>query len=154
ILSVAVNAIRKGYAPAKIFLGAWALLLIGTALYASVSFGALPKTFITEYGIQIGAALEMILLSFALAYRYARLRFENERLVREHNEQLERHVARRTSELSTALEQLAEANQRLRESSRRDALTGLYNRRHFREMFEHQIHNAAELRQPLAVMLL
>jgi diguanylate cyclase (GGDEF)-like protein len=154
ILFVAVNAIRRGYAPAKVFLMAWAMLLLGVALYASVSFGALPKNVVTEYGIQLGSALEMILLSFALAYRYARLRGENERLVREHNEQLERHVARRTSELSTALEQLAEANQRLRESNRRDALTGLFNRRHFREMFEHQLHNAAEHRQPLAVLLL
>ena len=63
---------------------AWAMLLLGTALYASVSFGALPKNVVTEYGIQFGSALEMILLSFALAYRYARLRGENERLVREH----------------------------------------------------------------------
>ncbi|HEX5694460.1 MAG TPA: GGDEF domain-containing protein, partial [Arenimonas sp.] len=95
-----------------------------------------------------------ILLSFALAYRYAKLRGANEVLVREHNEQLERHVARRTAELSTALEQLAEANQRLRESNRRDALTGLFNRRHFRDVFEHQMHHAAEHRQPLGVLLI
>jgi diguanylate cyclase (GGDEF)-like protein len=154
ILYLAINAIRCGYAPARIFLLAWAFLLLGTALYASVSFGLLQKNFLTEYGIQIGSALEMILLSFALAYRYARLRGENERLVLEHNEQLERHVARRTSELSTALEQLAEANQRLRESNRRDALTGLFNRRHFRDMFEHQISRANEHRQPLGVLLM
>lgn len=154
ILGVTINAIRQGYAPAKVFLAAWGFLLLGTALYASVSFGLLQKGFLTEYGIQIGSALEMILLSFALAYRYARLRGENEKLVREHNEQLERHVARRTSELSTALEQLAEANQRLRESNRRDALTGLFNRRHFRDVFEHQLHHAAEHRQPLGVLLI
>ncbi|MFY2764590.1 sensor domain-containing diguanylate cyclase [Arenimonas sp. MALMAid1274] len=154
ILYLAINSIRKGYAPARVFLLAWAFLLLGTALYASVSFGLLRKTFITEYAIQIGSALEIILLSFALAYRYARLRGENERLVHEHNEQLERHVARRTSELSTALEQLAEANQRLRESNRRDALTGLFNRRHFREMFEHQLHHANEHQQSLGVLLI
>ncbi|WP_339827410.1 diguanylate cyclase [uncultured Arenimonas sp.] len=154
ILALTVISLRRGYAPAKIFLLAWSCLLFGTALYASVSFGILPKTFVTEYGIQIGSALEMILLSFALAYRYARLRSENETLVREHNEQLERHVARRTSELSTALEQLAEANQRLRESNRRDALTGLFNRRHFRDVFEHQMHHAAEHRQALGVLLI
>jgi hypothetical protein len=135
IIALTIAAIRRGYAPAKVFLMAWGFLLLGTALYASVSFGLLQKGFLTEYSIQIGSALEMILLSFALAYRYARLRSENETLVREHNEQLERHVARRTSELSTALEQLAEANQRLRESNRRDALTGLFNRRHFRDVF-------------------
>ncbi|KAA2284524.1 sensor domain-containing diguanylate cyclase [Arenimonas fontis] len=154
IVLLAVNAIRRGYAPARIFLMAWAFLLLGIALYASVSFGLLPKTFVTEYAIQIGSALEMILLSFALAYRYARLRGENERLVREHNEQLERHVARRTSELSTALEQLAEANQRLRESNRHDALTGLLNRRRFREVFEHQLQQAEEARRPLGVLLM
>ena len=154
ILYLAITSIRRGYAPAKVFLLAWAFLLMGTALYAAVSFGLVPKTFVTEYGIQIGSALEMILLSFALAYRYARLRGENERLVQEHNEQLERHVARRTSELSTALEQLAEANQRLRESNRRDSLTGLFNRRHFRDMFEHQITRAAEHQQPLGVLLI
>ena len=154
ILYLAINAIRQGYAPARVFLTAWAFLLLGTALYASVSFGLLQKNFLTEYGIQIGSALEMILLSFALAYRYARLRGENERLVHEHNEQLERHVARRTSELSTALEQLAEANQRLRDSNRRDALTGLFNRRHFRDMFEHQLHQATEHRQSLGVLLI
>ncbi len=154
ILYQAITAIRRGYAPARVFLLAWVFLLAGTALYASVSFGVLPKTFVTEYGIQIGSALEMILLSFALAYRYARLRNENERLVREHNEQLERHVARRTSELSTALEQLADANTRLRESNRRDALTGLFNRRHFRDVFEHQMHHANEQQQPLGVLLI
>jgi diguanylate cyclase (GGDEF)-like protein len=154
ILYLAINAIRTGYAPAKVFLAAWGFLLLGTALYASVSFGLLPKNFFTEYGIQIGSAMEMILLSFALAYRYAKLRGENERLIREHNEQLERHVARRTSELSTALEQLAEANQRLRESNRRDALTGLFNRKHFREVFEHQLHHANEHRQSLGVLLI
>lgn len=154
ILALALISLRRGYAPAKVFLLAWGCLLFGTALYASVSFGLLPKNFLTEYGIQIGSALEMILLSFALAYRYAKLRGENEVLVREHNEQLERHVARRTSELSTALEQLAEANQRLRESNRRDALTGLFNRRHFRDLFEHQMHHAAEHRQPLGVLLI
>lgn len=154
IVGLAIVSLRRGYAPAKVFLLAWGFLLAGTALYASVSFGLLQKSFLTEYSIQIGSALEMILLSFALAYRYARLRGENERLVREHNEQLERHVARRTSELSTALEQLAEANQRLRESNRRDALTGLFNRRHFREMFEHQLHHANEHRQPLGVLLI
>ena len=154
IMYLTLNAIRRGYTPAKVFLAAWGFLLLGTALYASVSFGLLPKNFLTEYGIQIGSAMEMILLSFALAYRYARLRGENERLVHEHNEQLERHVARRTSELSTALEQLAEANQRLRESNRRDALTGLFNRKHFREVFEHQLHHASEHRQSLGVLLI
>jgi two-component system, sensor histidine kinase LadS len=154
VLTMAFIAIRKGYRPARLFLVAWAALLIGTFIYASVSFGILPKVFITEYGIQIGSAIEMILLSFALAYRYANLRNENVKIVYEANEKLESNVAKRTSELSLALEQLADANKRLRESSQRDALTGLYNRRHFREMFEQMLRQTTEQRQPLGLMLI
>lgn len=154
ILYSAFHCIRHGFQPAKLFLIAWAALLTGTALYASLSFGLVGKNIITEYGVQIGSALEMVLLSFALAYRYANLRNENERIVREANEQLERNVAKRTQELSLALEQLAEVNSRLRESSRRDALTGLYNRRHFREVFEQMIQQARDLQQPLGLAII
>jgi diguanylate cyclase (GGDEF)-like protein len=154
IVFQAFHAIRHGYRPARLFLAAWTMLLLGTAIYATVSFGLLPKNLFTEYGIQFGSALEMILLSFALAYRYAALRSENETMVREANEQLERNVSRRTAELSAALEQLAEANSRLRESNRRDVLTGLFNRRHFREVFEQMLQQAHETRQPLSLMLI
>jgi diguanylate cyclase (GGDEF)-like protein len=150
----AFHAIRHNYRPARLFLAAWTMLLLGTAIYATVSFGLLPKNLFTEYGIQFGSALEMILLSFALAYRYAALRSENENVVREANEQLERNVSRRTAELSAALEQLAEANSRLRESNRRDVLTGMFNRRHFREVFEQMLQQAHETRQPLSLMLI
>ena len=154
IIYQAMYTIRRGYRPAQLFLAAWTMLLLGTAMYASVSIGLLPKTFVTEYGIQVGSATEMILLSFALAFRYANLRSENERIVREANEQLERNVSRRTGELSSALEQLAEANSRLRESNRRDALTGVFNRRHFHDVFEQLLRQAHETRQPLGVLLI
>jgi two-component system, sensor histidine kinase LadS len=136
VLVQTIVSIKNGYKPAKLFLIAWAALLIGIFVYATVSFGILPKTFITEYGIQIGSAMEMILLSFALAYRYAELKNENIRLAFQSKQTLEKNVAARTNELSAALEQLADANARLRDSSQRDALTGLLNRRHFREQFE------------------
>jgi len=102
---------RRGYRPARLFLLSWMALLGGMAIYAMLSFGILPKRFVTEYGLQVGSALEMLLMSLALAYRWAALRGENERLVRETNERLEQHVENRTQEL-------------------RDGLTGVYNRRH------------------------
>lgn len=154
ILWQAVHSLRSGFKPARLFLLAWGMLLLGTALYALISLGVAPKVFVTEYGIQIGSALEMVLLSFALAYRYASLRNENERVVREANEQLERNVAKRTAELSSALEQLADANARLRESNRRDALTGAYNRRHFRDVFEQLLQQSSDQRRELGVLLI
>lgn len=126
---VGVVVLRRGYRPARIFLAAWAAFLLGTAAYTLVAFGVLPKMFLTEYGVQIGSALEMVLLSFALAYRYAALRNENDRLVKETNEKLEHKVAERTAELTVALDRLAEVN-------RRDGLTGVFNRHHFREQLD------------------
>ena len=70
----AFEAFKRGYRPARLFLAAWAMLLFGTAMYASVSFGALPKNFVTEYGIQIGSASEMR-KSGTKAFRIRRLWF-------------------------------------------------------------------------------
>ena len=156
VIFIAVQSVvvlRRGFAPAKLFLLAWAMFLTGTAAFAAVAFGLLPKTFFTEYGVQIGSALEMLLLSVALGYRYAALGNENERVVREANEQLERNVASRTTELSAALGQLRDANTQLREYSRRDPLTGAYNRRHFREVFEQRLRDVLDQREPLALLL-
>src|SRR3546814_19735826 len=75
--------------------------------------------------------LEMLLLSVALGNRYASLRKENERIVSDANQKLERKVAQRTQEVRAALVQLEEAHGRLRDSSRRDGLTGLSNRTYF-----------------------
>ncbi|MDQ3159900.1 MAG: sensor domain-containing diguanylate cyclase [Pseudomonadota bacterium] len=153
IIVETVVVLRRGYAPAKLFLLAWAVFLVATAMFTAVAFNIMPKNFLTEYGVQIGSALEMLLLSIALAYRYASLRNRNEQLVREANEQLEHNVSLRTAELSHALEQLGEANGRLRESSRRDALTGVYNRRHFRESFERILHDARHDARPVSLLM-
>ncbi|WP_167285150.1 sensor domain-containing diguanylate cyclase [Marilutibacter alkalisoli] len=150
----AIVAIRLGYAPARIFLLAWATFLVGTAMFASVAFALLPKTFVTEYGVQIGSALEMLLLSVALGYRYAALRNENERIVRDAKRQLEYQVAERTRELREALAQLGDANARLRESNQRDALTGLHNRRHFHEQLVPMLDQARANRQPLSLLMI
>ncbi len=136
IAIVSVVSVLRGYRPAKLFLLAWAMFLVGTTVFSLLAFGVFPKNFATEYGVQIGSALEMLLLSVALGYRYASLRNENERIVSEANVRLERQVAERTQALTSTLAQLEEAHGRLRESSRRDTLTGLYNRSHFREAFE------------------
>src|SRR3546814_2694753 len=78
-----IVVVRRGYVPARLFMLAWAMFLLGTTMFTLVAFGALPKTFYTEYGVQIGSALEMLLLSVALGNRYASLRKENERIVSE-----------------------------------------------------------------------
>lgn len=146
--------LRRGYTPARLFLLAWAMFLLGTTIFTLLAFGLLPKNMFTEYGVQIGSALEMLLLSVALGYRYAALRNENERIVNEANLQLERKVAQRTQEVRSALTQLEEAHRRLRDSSRRDGLTGLYNRAHFHETFGSLLAKGRELHRPVSLLMI
>jgi len=144
---------RRGYKPAVIFLLAWAMFLLGTGMFTALAFGLVQKVFFTEYGKEIGSALEMLLLSIGLGYRYSALRTENERIIRESRDQLEHKVAQRTSELSNALNQLADAHARLRESSQRDGLTGLHNRAYFREGFEGLLSQARSGRRLSLLMI-
>lgn len=154
IAAEAIAALRRGYKPALLFLVAWGTFLLGIGLVAMVAFGLLPKTFVTEYGVQIGSAMEMLLLSIALGYRYGILRSENERIVREANEQLEIKVRQRTGELSSALTQLEDAHVKLREFVRYDGLTDLYNRTHFREAFEQLLDQAHGNRTPISLLMI
>ena len=150
----ALVALRRGYKPALLFLVAWGVLLLGIALVALLAFALLPRTFITEYGVQIGSAMEMLLLSIALGYRYGILRSENERIVREAKEQLEIKVEQRTAELSSTLAQLEAAHVKLREFVRYDGLTDLYNRTHFREAFEQLLEQAQDSRKPISLLMI
>src|SRR5690606_19425777 len=150
----AVVVMRRGYKPARLFLLAWGAFLLGTGMIAAVAFGLLPKNFVTAYGVQFGSALEMLLLSIALGYRYAALRNENERIVREAKHQLEHKVEQRTAELRNALGQLGDAHARLRESSQRDGLTGLHTRVHFRERFEQLMAQARSQDRPLSLLMI
>ncbi|MEM9305166.1 MAG: 7TM diverse intracellular signaling domain-containing protein [Pseudomonadota bacterium] len=131
IFIAALGTHLRGFPPARYFLLAWFVLLLGIASYAAVSFGLLPKIFITEYGIQVGSAMELVLLSFALAYRMNLLKEENTRIARQARENLEARVTERTLELNEALGDLARANEQLQEASHRDGLTGVFNRRFF-----------------------
>jgi len=149
-----IHALRTGYRPARLFLLAWTLLLVGIAMFSAVGFGLLQRNFLTEYGLQIGSATEMLLLSLALGSRYATLRSENERIVRDAKAQLEGEVEQRTAELRHALAQLGDAHARLRESSRRDGLTGLLTRSHFREAFAAQVMRAREHAEPLSLLMI
>ena len=154
IIIATIVMLRRGYRPARLFLLAWSLFLAGTAAFTLLAFGIIPRNFWTLNGVQIGSALEMLLLSLALGSRYAGLRNENIRIVQETNEKLERSVIDRTRQLRTAMAQLGEANVQLREYSRRDPLTGAYNRRHFREAFEQALAACKGSGGPLALLLL
>jgi len=145
-VSIYVVIIRlsiKGYRSAKYFLLAWTMFFAGVVLFVLRNLGILPYNNYTNYTMPIGAALEVILLSLALADRInifkaekeksqeetVRVLQENEKIIREQNVVLELKVNERTMELSESnnelnntLEDLKQAQTQLVESEKMASL--------------------------------
>lgn len=143
ILLISVYAIRKNNRSAKFFLFAWVVFLVGIVVFIMKDLGKIPFNNFTNYILHIGSAIEVVVLSFALADKInifrkekeqsqaaalAALR-ENERIIREQNVMLENKVNERTIELklsndglNKALVELKEAETQLVESEKMASL--------------------------------
>src|SRR5690606_8621107 len=69
VIVAGVSAWRGGVVIARYFVMAWAAFALGTLLYLLNIFALIPVSRITNYAIQVGSALDAVLLSFALAHR-------------------------------------------------------------------------------------
>lgn len=105
--------VYRGYRPARYYLIAWSVFLISILLFTFKSFGLIPAVFITNYGIQLGSAAEVILLSFALADRINIMEQEKKDaqqkaldIQEKANQDLEIKVQKRTEELKDAQEKI------------------------------------------------
>ena len=103
IIFIAAIQAAQGHKAAYYFVLAFLVLSLAVTLYVLKVFQLLPGNWLLEHAIQFGAALEALLLSFALAHRMTTLKEENERIQREANEVLEQRVYERTQELNEAL---------------------------------------------------
>ena len=90
--AMGIMAMRAGQRSAKYFTMAFALLMIGSVLYALKTATILPSHFVTEYAMQIGSVLQVILLSLALG--------EQAREVFEQRDALSSEVLEKTRALS------------------------------------------------------
>lgn len=130
MMVMAVRIARTGDRPAFFFSIAWAVFLFGVALYVMKDFGILPYNNFTYYMMPVGSAIEVMLLSFALADRInilkkekeasqaeaLRISLENERIIREQNAYLEQKVQERTIELQETNEELVVTLNHLKET--------------------------------------
>lgn len=69
----------KGVRQAKFFTSAWVVFLIGVVIFILQIDGFIPSNWLTLHAIQIGSALETVLLSLALADRINILKIEKEK---------------------------------------------------------------------------
>jgi signal transduction histidine kinase/CheY-like chemotaxis protein len=69
VLSAARASLATGYRPTRTYLVAWLPLLASLPVHVGAREGLLPTTALTEYSVQFGSGLEVLLFSLALADR-------------------------------------------------------------------------------------
>jgi len=143
-----------GYQPARYYLIAFAVLLLGFLANGLTSFNLTPDNVLSDYGMPVGSMLEITLLSFALAHRLKLARDENEHLQRQHAAELEQRVASRTKALDQALHDLTQANEQLQRLTVHDALTGLKNRKFFDQHLQHTWRQALRMQLPMGLLMI
>ena len=93
--------VRRGVRVARFYTLAWTIFLLGVVAQTMVAGGILPVTPITDNAYFYGCALEVLLLSFALADRYKLIQEESLVLRAERERGLEVAVEERTLELQS-----------------------------------------------------
>ena len=145
---------RDGFATARYYVFAWSFVMLGGAILAANKLGLIERNLFTENATQVGSAMEVLLLSFALGERVnveRKLREQAQRdafdAQRQANAQLEQQVELRTQALQ-------EANRRLTEISVTDPLTGIPNRRHFDQRYLDEIKRAQRSGQHIGLLVI
>ncbi|MBQ53753.1 MAG: hybrid sensor histidine kinase/response regulator [Pseudomonadaceae bacterium] len=88
IFAAGIIAGLRGMRVARYFIVAWSTFLIGGMVNTLMVLGFLPNVFLTMYASQIGSALEVALLSLALADRINTLKEERARILQQSTSQL------------------------------------------------------------------
>lgn len=161
ILAVGIYCAFKRQRSAYFFVAAFLVICTASPINSLRVAGLLPTNMFTVNGLQIGSAIEMILLAYALADRFNMIRREKELaqidalqaqalLVEnlQHSErQLEQQVAERTRELRRK-------NQELEALSTTDPLTGVFNRLKLSQRLDDEIERSKRYNSPLSLLMI
>ncbi|OJJ19043.1 hypothetical protein BKI52_19685 [marine bacterium AO1-C] len=120
LLLAGILAWRRGNQSARYYVLAWSIFIVGATIITLRNMGGLPINSFTTHTVEIGSAIEIILLSLALADKYRILRIEKEKatynallIQQKANEELEDKVKERTLELSESNSELRQINEEL-----------------------------------------
>jgi len=165
---IAIIRWMDGDISARYFMLAWSAMMLGGIILAANKFNLIPRNLFTENATSYGMALQVVLLSIALAERLniekqnnlaaqkkaykqerlARKARENALQIQKHaNEILEQRVIERTIDLQ-------QANKMLETLSLTDGLTRIKNRRSFDKIYPREFKRAIRDKTPLSVLMM
>lgn len=154
VMASAIVSLRAGFQPARFFLAAWGVFLVGVLITCLNYFGILENNFVTYNAMQIASLLEILILGYVLLDNVTTLHFErraamqaNSHLLNKLNRELETEVVARTCELE-------EKNRMLSDLALRDSMTGLLNHNASMEQLRLLLSNAKRYRQQLSVLMI
>ncbi len=97
--------VLMGNRNAWVYVAAWSTLMFGSAITAMSKHGMLPVSFMTEFGMQIGSALEAFIFNAALAFRFYR---EHQDRITAQQARLKENAERREAELKLVQASMSE----------------------------------------------
>ena len=107
----------RGYAPGYVVMLASGIWMSGTVLIPLRNLGLLESTWVTDFGFQIGSAIDVILLALAQAYRIRLIQKESHmaqqqllRVSQQAETELDAKVKRRTAELDQLIQRLEKSD--------------------------------------------
>jgi serine phosphatase RsbU (regulator of sigma subunit) len=113
IIPTAIGVIRKGFKPARIFLAAFLLLVLTVFGFLATNMGIIQSDFFADYGLLVGSAAEVILLSLAIVVRFKSFKDDALKSLQdltvfqaEQNTVLENKVEERTAEIQQQKEEI------------------------------------------------
>jgi diguanylate cyclase (GGDEF)-like protein len=77
MIALGVISLLLGSRPARFYVIAWGAFLCGSVVFLLKNFGLVPHTFVTQHSWQVGALVEMILLSMTLSSRMSELQHQS-----------------------------------------------------------------------------
>ncbi|AEA42715.1 7TM diverse intracellular signaling domain-containing protein [Fluviicola taffensis] len=118
-----IITLRTGSKTAKSYLVAFSVLQISVFAFVLRNFGIIPNSFLADNGLQIGFAVEMIILTFAILQRFKLMNDASISVLAEANElkenlniQLEAEVDLRTKEVIQQRNELEHKNEEITSS--------------------------------------
>jgi diguanylate cyclase (GGDEF)-like protein len=77
MIALGMISLVSGSRPARFYVIAWGAFLCGSVIFLLKNFGVVPHTFMTQHSWQVGALVEMILLSMTLSSRMSELQHQS-----------------------------------------------------------------------------